>query len=394
VRVSLLISVAVGSLLTGARAQAPASPMWFDLEHGPHVVGFAPRWVDDSTRSYGDRSARPIRILVWYPAVAGTGVPMRYGDYLRITPSADMVEYGAALSAADRRTATRQFAPPSDSLLSLIEELPVAARRDARAGRGPFPLVVHSLGLGDYQLESTVLWEYLSSHGYVVAVVPQVGSAPGQALAFDESSMETQVRDLALAREAMASLPWVDDGRVALVGHSFGGLAALIYSARAPDVDAVVSLDGSAMTENGVALANQVGWTFTSARAHVLNLFRATAPARDRAVFDGLPQVDRYHVSLGDTVAPRRATHFDFQNWPLFGELVGVADSRGERWRSGAAGVAFYLAVCRLTRGFLDDVLGGGTHTTSALRGGTATAGLGAGMLQVWYDAAEPRSLR
>lgn len=393
-RASLRLCVVVGWLPSGALAQSPASPMWFDLERGPHGVGFTAQWVLDSSRTYGEHQARPIRILVWYPAVAGTGAPMRYGDYLGIEPWGDLVEYGAALAAADRRTATRQFDPPSDSLLAVIADLPVAARRDGRAGRGSFPLVIHSLGLGDYQLESTVLWEYLSSHGYVVAVVPQVGSAPERALAFDESSMETQDRDIGFVRRAMADHPWVDDGRVALVGHSFGGLAALIYAARAPDVDAVVSLDGSAMTESGVALANQVGWTFASARAQVLNLFRATAPPRDRALFDRLPQVDRYHVSLGDTVAPRRATHFDFQNWPLFGELVGVADPRGERWRSGPMGVAFYLAVCRLTRGFLDDVLGGGTSTTSALRGGTAATGLGEGMLQVWYDAADGGSLR
>lgn len=387
--VVLVCLVPLVGKLTMASAQAPTRPMWFDLDAGPHAVGFTTRWVMDSSRAYGDAPARPIRVLVWFPAAAGTGSSMRYGDYLRIEPTdAAFAAYAAALAAADRGTAQRQFSPPSDSLLAIVEAVPVPARRDANAAPGPFPLVVHALGLGDYQLESTVLWEFLASHGHVVAVVPQVGMAPGEGLGFDEPRMRTQVEDIAVVRAAMTESPWVDGRRVAIVGHSYGGLAALRYADVVPDVAAVVALDGSAVTERGIALVQEAGWAFASARAPVLNLFRATAPPRDLSVFDRLTRVDRYHVALGDTVAPRRATHYDFQNWPLFSELVGVPDPRGESWRPGSSGAAFYLAVCRLTRGFLDDVFNGGTSTTLALRRGPAVAGIDAALITVRYDAA------
>ncbi len=372
------------------QAQNATSPLWFDLEPGPHPVGFTTRWVMDRTREYGDAPARPIRMLVWFPAVRGTGSPMRYGDYLEIAPSDDRFrDYGAALAAYDRRTARRQFSPPSDSLLGMVEPLVVAARRDARPGTGPFPLVIHSLGLGDYQLESTVLWEFLASHGYAVAVVPQMGMAPGARLGFDEPRMRTQVLDIAAVRAAMIESPWVDNERLGIVGHSYGGLAALVYADHTPDVDVVVTLDGSAVTERGIALVREANWTFAAARAPVLNLFRATAPPRDLSVFDRLSHVERYHVTLGDTAAPRRATHFDFQNWPLFSQLVGVPDPRGESRRPGSVGVAFYLAACRLTRGFLDHALEGDRTVTEAMRRGTAIAGVSQEMIRVRYAAAE-----
>ncbi len=79
-------------------------------------------------------------------------------------------------------------------------------------------------------------------------------------------------------------------------------------------------------------------------------------------------------MALGDTAAPRRATHFDFQNWPLFGALTGVADPRGASWRPGEQGVRFYLTVCRLTRSFPDGTLKGEAAVLRALREGRTTA--------------------
>lgn len=373
------------------RAQESPWPMWFDLEPGPHAVGFTARWMADTTRSFGGDPARPLRILVWYPAVAGSGTAMRYTDYLGIQPADPRFEdYAAALARHDRETARRQFSPASDSLLALVEETPVAARRDARPGKGPYPFVIHSLGLGDYQLESTVLWEYLASHGYAVAVVPQVGPEPGQRLGFDPASVRTQVLDIDIARRALAGEPWLDAGRVGLLGHSFGGLAALVYESDHGGLGAIVTLDGSAVTENGIALANREGWTFRSASAPILNLFRATSPARDLSLFASASGADRYHVVVGDTVPPDRATHFDFQNWPVFGELVGVADPRGEASRPGDRGVAFYLTVCRLVRGFLDGAFGGDSDAIGALRRGDPTAGFATNLVRIRYEPGEP----
>jgi hypothetical protein len=351
--------------------------MWFDLEPGRHAVGFEARFVVDATRQLGAADgtagyeARPVRILVWYPARAGAGTPMRYGDYLRIEPrDARFLDYAASLTARDRDTARRQFSPASDSLLGIVKALTVAARRDAPPAAGPFPLVLHSLGLNDYQLESTVLWEYLASHGYVVAVVPQVGAALGEGLRFGNVELHTQALDLGVAIAELVREPWVDGGRVGLVGHSFGALAALYFANENTDVDVVVSLDGSIGTDAGAELARRVGWTFASVTAPLFDLYRARTDAQDRSIVDSLRHIDRYVVILGDTAAPRRATHFDFQNWPVIGAVAGVEDPRGARWRPGEQGVRFYLTVCRLTRSFLAGTLKGETAVLDRLRAG------------------------
>ena len=58
-----------------------------------------------------------------------------------------------------------------DSLLSTNG----AAARNAPPAPGKHPAVVYSLGHDMHSLENIVLWEYLASHGYVVAVTPSVG---------------------------------------------------------------------------------------------------------------------------------------------------------------------------------------------------------------------------
>ena len=98
-------------------------------------------------------------------------------------------------------------------------------------------------GLGGAMNDNFILWEYLASHGYVVATsafLPRDGS--DLSIGWDA---ERSVADLnAILRDA-AGWANVVRGRVAVVGHSYGAQAALIFAMQSHQVDAVVSIDST-----------------------------------------------------------------------------------------------------------------------------------------------------
>ena len=72
---------------------------------------------------------------------------------------------------------------------------------DATASDGSFPLVMYSEGWNSSsQNDNSVLAEFLASHGYVVAAVPQVGtSSMSLTLGINAVDLETQMRDIEFA---------------------------------------------------------------------------------------------------------------------------------------------------------------------------------------------------
>lgn len=59
---------------------------WGGLTPGPRAVGFAQRWVVDSTRrlSFGETHGlrlRPVLLNLWYPVTRASGPQMPYSDY-------------------------------------------------------------------------------------------------------------------------------------------------------------------------------------------------------------------------------------------------------------------------------------------------------------------------
>lgn len=80
---------------------------------------------------------------------------------------------------------------------------------------------------------------------------------------------------------------------------------------------------------------------------------------QDVTVLDSLTRGSAYRWAFGTGEPPRAATHFDFQNWPLFVTLAGVEDERGIPFRPSVYGRDLWLAAIRLTGAFLDQELSG-----------------------------------
>jgi carboxymethylenebutenolidase len=144
-------------------------------------------------------------------------------------------------------------------------------------GSGPFPAILlnHGSGrsrdqlerLGPYERNAETLGPVFSRHGYVFLYLFRhgVGTSSDQgANAFDlmnkvsaehgeEARNTLQLRllenrdmdDALSGLRFLRSLPYVDAGNIALVGHSFGGSLTVLLAEREPNLRAVVIFSGA-----------------------------------------------------------------------------------------------------------------------------------------------------
>lgn len=201
VALSLVAVASTGCLaLIGPEAAAPAST-------GDHPVGVTTIEVADPARE------RWLMTEVWYPAAE------------RSTSDPEVYEVQALdLTVARLRSA-------------------VGAHRDIEPWRdgGPRPVVLLSHGRGSTRFANVSLCEVLASHGYIVAAPDHTGHTIDDQLAGigDEERARSakdrpldlsRVLDDLVARSSRSTSPLfglVDEERVGVAGHSFGGLAAL-----------------------------------------------------------------------------------------------------------------------------------------------------------------------
>ncbi len=244
----LLASSTIGSTLLHLGVLAPT---------GAHAVGKAAVVLTDASReelgteASGDH--RRVRIVAWYPAVAGTGEPAAYLEDLdRIAEGLEASGSIGAFEAAGLR---------------LIDD---PARRNAEvvAATSDLPVVLLSPGNATNVEFYASLAEELASQGYVVIgidhpfqsaavdlgdlVAVYSGDPPlGEAERVTVERIGERVDDIGFVLERLAAdaaglavlRGSLDLERVALIGHSNGGIAAVEACGDAR-VRACVNIDG------------------------------------------------------------------------------------------------------------------------------------------------------
>ena len=378
-RNAAVVGLAVWLLLAPGLSGQSVPPYWGDLRPGPHAVGYRLEYVRDPSRTAAlpphdslrmrqpRREAEAERVLplrIWYPAVrAADGVALRYGDYVSITPdSGDAPAIADSLRARTLglvRFAARWYAAPTGAgrapvaprdtagLAERLLDFTAFAYRNAKPASGSFPVVIFAGGAFHSEDENVVLWEYLASHGYVVAAFPSVGVGQTSLPA----GLEVQARDVESVIGHLKSAPFADRTRLAATGFSFGGAAALVAAARNTWIDALVGLDASFIATRFVPVVRAAP-LFSPARVRVpvLEFHRA-----DTTVTYTL--LDSLASSVQHSVEFVGLDHIDFGSYAsAYRAALRAHPSTPSASRDSALAVkaAAYSAMAILTREFLD----------------------------------------
>jgi len=387
--------------------------IWPAAEPGPHDVGYRLIQEFDPTRTFKpkfdyfgkpteDSIARPLQISVWYPARSASGRRrMKLEDYYHAratetdftAPSPERLEI---LMNRLKNIWPIEFRIPPEGREAIRERIDEALReevfavRDAPPETGPFPLIVHMPGYNGSPDNNAYLFEYLASHGYVVAAVPNMGRY-SRGIDDEAASLDVQARDLEFVVARMGEFSKVDLSRVGTTGMSWGGFSNVLFGERDARVDAVLTLDGAITMPEELKLIEAVpGYSHKKFDKAYMQLLVAPAEAKfrpkDLRFFEALEYGDAHMVQF------RGVDHDEFACGYL--RLRNLRETDPERV---AALEEFSRAVYRCALLFFDAYLKGDKEAYRSLAEaaeGWSEGGAESGMVVLLrFKKAKPRSL-
>lgn len=347
------------------------APLWGALSPGLYSVGYRVIFGFDRTRTWRvtralekqfspDSDGRPVRVSVWYPAVARpSSSSMRILDYVHVSSPQNFAEANAALERRDRRILAGMV--PPEEFQSLLDTK-MAAVAHAPAARGPFPVVLYSGGINPYTLSNAIMAEFLASHGYIVVAVPSLGQTNHQPdQVYSPIEMEASVRDLEFAWSLMREQPHVNDAKLAVFGHSLGGTVAMIFAMRNANVAAVAGLDGTYGFDDGPSFGTKTltefyGYAPQKMRAAVLDIHRSDYTTLDLSAVHAFHHSDRYLITLA------KILHADFTTFAAIKQAFHIPPPDYVTSDSGyttEVGYQGFQRTCRIVRDFFEAKLKG-----------------------------------
>lgn len=234
-----------------------------NLDYGTHDVGFKVYHEYDYSRTTSiqfsettDSSQaahpRPIQIGVWYPVKKGTeGNKMPFKRYIELLATQFDFDYsGPPLDHPFIQERLYQDEFISKYQLELALESSTKAVENSPVENGSFPLLVYSPGGYGNIFENATMFEYLASHGFIVASHSNIGGTGGHPGNLNAEMFEFKARDIEFTIGFMHRFPSVNFDQIGVLGFSFGGAGCLITANRHLKVKAFANLDGWINTQN------------------------------------------------------------------------------------------------------------------------------------------------
>ena len=228
-----------------------------NLVYGPYDIGFKAYHEYDYSRTAsiivpesGDRTEadadRPIQIGVWYPVKKGIkGDKMPFKRYIELMATqTDFTYTGKPLEHPYIQRSLYENPFINNEQLELALAATSSSFEDATGAEGSFPLLVYSAGGYGSTFENSTMFEYLASHGFIVASHSNIGGMGGSIDVLNDAMFEYRARDLEFVIGFMHDFPNADADKLGILGFSFGGSACLITASRHLKVKAFANFDG------------------------------------------------------------------------------------------------------------------------------------------------------
>lgn len=363
---------------TGGDGLTSACPLWGDLTPGKYAVGFRRSFRFDASRTWQrtrdfkgtfspDLNGRPVQVNVWYPA-AGTGTArqMRFADYVDQAAPEGFSRFNAVMKERNRHSAADSVAKDQ---LGTLQTTPMNAHLDAAPSEGSFPLVLYFGGLDAEINSNVILAEYLASHGYIFASISLLGPTDEQTFQSRTSGdLDASVRDMEFGWSVLSESLNVNKAKLAVMGHSVGGIEAVMFGMRNANVSAVIALDGTyGFPSLSSVLTQSYGYAPEKMRAAFLDLRRAQGAQGDEPL--DFTAVESFRHSDRTFITIQKMHHSDFTSFAMIGEhfqtpITANYPLNGWNRETGKSG---HEQMCRIILAFLNAKVPGDENAGTAL---------------------------